>query len=783
MSTKPSSQAFSPSYGRQQGIYEYLSRTSPEIRVIEILPGPDDQPVHCELHKQLLISNFRYAALSYVWGNPKITKDIIVNGQPFSATTNLASALWYLRKYGFPKNEQTGEIHWLWIDAVCINQNDIPETSHQVSMMGSIYRGASSVLSWLGPPEPYHLDQALEAIREVGPVLGATPEYSSLHTGNRLNHDLAGAFKRVDISPTQRLHILLYERLHVPKRGSDEVLEVVFRAIRDLEEGQSFEQSMLRLLNLFQYDNESFTDEPKHTPEMMMAAFEKLNDKLGPLVRLPDYPQSIDKESEFPDNKRWLPISLLGYSNYWSRIWIIQEMVLAKSPWTNWFICGKASVNFRELEAFISFFTYIKSMPCPEDQYGQQTAEGVSWRLLALSNFGLPSLHIVRGFQKFVSTGAITLFAAACFTASQSEATDPRDLVYAVLSLVPNDITPDYNKSIHDVYLEAVGRGDELRKNVSGCLQYAGRGYGIESQHKLPSWLADLTIIYRSRTFIDYRNEKESLLDTIGTQQPEIIGLDVLRIQGAVCGRVKLAKQLDFTPDPFHNVKALIKLSVDYLVEFVGARVATHQMADEGKRPLQELMDVLDWETKDSRRKYAKIRDMSGRCFSGFCMSSVQWQFLFNLWSGLGMTDADNEEALTRLELPTDSSLGRMLGHYFEDMRQCSSDPEEPIERGIGREQLLKEFTDMLKSCINRTLFQTDDGRLGIGLLNLQQGDLICAVDSSSLPILLRRVESLDSDGSHLEHVGACYVLGLSDGEPADMVKKGELELETFEIH
>ena len=38
----------------------------------------------------------------------------------------------------------------LWIDAVCINQNDISERNHQVLLMGDIYRGATTVLSWLG---------------------------------------------------------------------------------------------------------------------------------------------------------------------------------------------------------------------------------------------------------------------------------------------------------------------------------------------------------------------------------------------------------------------------------------------------------------------------------------------------------------------------------------------------------------------------------------------------------------------------------------------------------
>ena len=41
----------------------------------------------------------------------------------------------------------------LWIDAICINQQDLKEKGHQVRNMGRIYKQASSVLIFLGPGE------------------------------------------------------------------------------------------------------------------------------------------------------------------------------------------------------------------------------------------------------------------------------------------------------------------------------------------------------------------------------------------------------------------------------------------------------------------------------------------------------------------------------------------------------------------------------------------------------------------------------------------------------
>lgn len=39
----------------------------------------------------------------------------------------------------------------LWIDQLCIDQNNTAEQSQYVNMMGSIFRHAEQVIMWLGP--------------------------------------------------------------------------------------------------------------------------------------------------------------------------------------------------------------------------------------------------------------------------------------------------------------------------------------------------------------------------------------------------------------------------------------------------------------------------------------------------------------------------------------------------------------------------------------------------------------------------------------------------------
>lgn len=55
----------------------------------------------------------------------------------------------------------------MWIDAICIDQDDIAHKGHQVSMMGEIYSHASRVIVWLGP-QSHESSRAMVLIRSSG---------------------------------------------------------------------------------------------------------------------------------------------------------------------------------------------------------------------------------------------------------------------------------------------------------------------------------------------------------------------------------------------------------------------------------------------------------------------------------------------------------------------------------------------------------------------------------------------------------------------------------------
>ncbi|KAJ8126832.1 hypothetical protein O1611_g6807 [Lasiodiplodia mahajangana] len=113
------------------------------IRLLELLPGRPSDDIRCVLTTHPLLPGVvKYEALSYVWGDPDVTKPISVNGDSLQVTVNLRSALRHLRR--------TNKSRILWVDAICIDQSDPDERAYQVSFMGDIYRSAKRVIIWLG---------------------------------------------------------------------------------------------------------------------------------------------------------------------------------------------------------------------------------------------------------------------------------------------------------------------------------------------------------------------------------------------------------------------------------------------------------------------------------------------------------------------------------------------------------------------------------------------------------------------------------------------------------
>jgi hypothetical protein len=193
------------------GSYQYSplpSRTS--IRLLELISSDDRRVVQCRLKTFELDDAPQFRALSYTWGDPLVrlktraaspknigtsnaTSDafpgevddkysssnvesrsseisrrhsIICDGRILKVTANLKDALRMLTSLHKSRNPSPT---YYWIDALCMDQQNVLERNAQVAKMAEIYMKAQSVIVWLGK-EDEHTKDAITTIERVSAI-------------------------------------------------------------------------------------------------------------------------------------------------------------------------------------------------------------------------------------------------------------------------------------------------------------------------------------------------------------------------------------------------------------------------------------------------------------------------------------------------------------------------------------------------------------------------------------------------------------------------------------
>jgi hypothetical protein len=168
-------------------LFPAIDQDQREIRLLSFLPCITQLNLELEVFGLETCPDF--VALSYTWGTVDADELITLNGHTHRVRQNLLSALkalevqivakgapvgkpkpaWMISPKDiqsrideyFPKKDKTSR-RYFWIDALCIDQDNTPERSHQVQLMGEIYSQAEGALVWLGD----ECGPALQALRD-----------------------------------------------------------------------------------------------------------------------------------------------------------------------------------------------------------------------------------------------------------------------------------------------------------------------------------------------------------------------------------------------------------------------------------------------------------------------------------------------------------------------------------------------------------------------------------------------------------------------------------------
>ena len=155
--------------------YQPIDTEAKEIRLMTLLSGSDEDAIRIELRTTTLPSRKGvtpdedgdrfpiYEALSYAWGPKENPASITVLEDEIehtlAVTQNLAGALQHLRYDDRPRT--------FWIDAICVDQENLEERGLQVRRMPDIYTSADRVVIWIGP-EGDGSDVAIQTLDHLG---------------------------------------------------------------------------------------------------------------------------------------------------------------------------------------------------------------------------------------------------------------------------------------------------------------------------------------------------------------------------------------------------------------------------------------------------------------------------------------------------------------------------------------------------------------------------------------------------------------------------------------
>ncbi|KAJ4992032.1 heterokaryon incompatibility protein [Stagonosporopsis vannaccii] len=416
-----------------------------QIRLIKVLPGTWSEPVRCELFN-VLLSTAEYQALSYVWGSRNVSRNIVVNDRTYPATVNLESALRHLRER-YP----VGIV--LWVDALCINQNDTEERMHQVQLMGHIYKMCKKVVVYLGdrldgatktdlcPPAMVHFDR-LQRHDEVEPLLQGL-------RGTRQDMDVLNVFRFL-----QRLSMNVHLD-KVPDLGlsvrRDEILQSEKATCEDID-GQTSEQLRAHAQSLEQ--------RRRHRTCLIEG-----------LRRLMHHP----------------------YTPWWNRIWVIQEVVSppmvdivyggCSAPW-DLFTCAAQSQAKHSTLCCTDSYRRLPRDLCKVLEDFCQRVTGIDELRTAHKWLG--------GRPREPRPGARSLLDLLRKFRNR-KASDPRDKVYALLCLVEPEegdlapMLPNYNLTESEAFIQATLQCIYASRSLSVFSTELGRKF----RGDLPSWVPD----------------------------------------------------------------------------------------------------------------------------------------------------------------------------------------------------------------------------------------------------------------------------------------------------
>ena len=412
---------------------------------------------------------------------------------------------------------------------------------------------------------------------------------------------------------------------------------------------------------------------------------------------------------------------------YWNRLWIWQELALARDIEL---VYGRISMSMNSFRSYLSSHISVNyndiDVVDPRDKYNAHLSRMKQLNDMTQALDGINSLSCEGKMTKL-----IWIFAQA----RKTVASEAKDRVYGLLGICTamfgaNFVTADYAASLVDIYTNFAYRTIEL----SGGLGIFNQAIpAFNSIIGLPSWVPDWS------SFYDARYESERLM--IGNSHG---------------GRVDLLKtdaKLQIQNKPVRS----IRLTISGVICGTVATVGIPCQPNEAQRVIQShIMAVIEtWYQTAKEVWHRTIKDPPARDLQTFLTndSLVASRFAVTMLRG-------------------QSHIGGGFNQATHPRAALLAFVQNPTCEVIyGRPELTHRVHQLRQAVIASRLLMMDDSEIGLGPVDTQPGDLLARLAGGRVPYILRKADNGATGAYSL--VGECYVRAIM-GDAADPTNRAD---------
>lgn len=472
------------------------------------------------------------------------------------------------------------------------------------------------------------------------------------------------------------------------------------------------------------------------------------------------------KEGLSIDEDGWTALQAMFQTEYFTRFWVIQELVLGQNATIVW---GSHSISWG-LVGISAAWLLTRGWATNPD-----------WPISAAYNAFLIYVLPLARRSAISSFPKIDLSAVLATTMGKFKSTDARDRIFALLGMPfsGNDpekeqlVTPDYTADVQSVYLDATKRmlSQDANLRLLSAVQH-----GSEIDSSSPSWLpkwdqslpAEPLALRQEHGY--YANAGELFFpgdDTFGTD----------------------GKSLTLTGLKVTTV-------TDVTEPFTAGKISFSSLPDKDRDAMLIILSYLNDPDRQVRASWSATLEKF--TIPGFNSPEKQAEVL-STGGGFRMAATTGMPGKYGMRMSTEMLEGEKMGVYnlgeflLYWRERCTWDVEAlrhddfkdfwaAVEKE-GSTYATERALCSMNAFLGRRVFRCEDGKLGLGPAAMRPGDVITVLFGGIVPYVLRPLYGTgdSGDGQKWAFVGECIIPTIMQGqavEEAGLLADGTYERE-----